>query len=343
VAENLVDDLLSVLQERLAMSFFPVLQPAIGVGSAFEGWNRRVRNAVYCLLVPLKPPQGHTFLLELGTADHMLEKTYRIRVELKCTCMREELLENTLCFRHHPQEELRRNLAASLLGTLCTGSYLDVLKTAQWFKEQVRSAWRETPHLRRSIMKVLPSSRSCKLQLTNDSGRRLSIEMVFGVQQGKSDIFLSSHTTEDTFIPSTMWAESYAVAEVKFFRHIATQAPHDTFHLKCLQLCANMLVGTGISTYIMKTVAMHLLNTIPLANWSRTDRLMRVEDILRYLHSCLEDKRLNHFFCGNENMPEDFILPPDFQTAEPINLLQYLVEDPAAYAMAMREFDELQN
>ncbi|KGL86754.1 Inositol 1,4,5-trisphosphate receptor-interacting protein-like 1, partial [Charadrius vociferus] len=342
VVEDLVDDLLAVLQENLATSFFPVLHPAIGVGSTFEGWSPREYDAVYRLLVPLKPPHGHTFHLELGTARQTPEKNSRIRVELECTCMRDQLVENRLCFLHHPQEELRRNPAASLLGTLCTGSYLDAVKTAQWFQNLVRSAWREEPPSRLYSMKLLPSSRSCKLQLTNDSGRNLFIEMVFGVQQGDSDIFLSSHTTEDT-IPSTMWAESYAVAEVKFFRHIATQAPHDTFHLKCLQLYAGILVDTGISSYILKTVAMHLLNTIPLANWSRTEFLMRLEDILQYLHSCLEDKRLDHFFFGNENIPEDIILPPDFQTAEPINLLQHLVEDQAAHARAVCEFNEIQD
>ncbi|XP_009889010.1 PREDICTED: inositol 1,4,5-trisphosphate receptor-interacting protein-like 1 [Charadrius vociferus] len=113
-------------------------------------------------------------------------------------------------------------------------------------------------------MSVLPSSRSCKLQLTSTSGRRLSIEMVFGLQQGDSDIFLSSQLTEDIFTPSTTWSESYAVAEVKFFRHIGGQAQHGALHLKCLQLFAGILVGTGFSTSVLKTVAMHLLNTIPL-------------------------------------------------------------------------------
>ncbi|KGL96504.1 Inositol 1,4,5-trisphosphate receptor-interacting protein-like 1, partial [Charadrius vociferus] len=290
VVEDLVGDLLSVVQERLPPSLFPVLQPAIGVGSAFEGWCPSEYDAVYRLLVPLEPPHGHTFHLVLGSSRLIPEKTYRIHVELKCTCTREQLVENTLCLRHHPQEELRRNPAASLLGTLCTGCCLDIQKIAQWFQNLVRSAWGEMPQSRRYRMKVLPSRRSCKLQLTNDSGRRLSIEMVFGVQQGKSDIFLSSHTTEDIFIPKTMWAESYAVAEVKFFRHVGRQAPHEGLHIKCLQLYTGILGGKVSNYYIMKTVAMHLLNTIPLANWSRTEFLMRLEDILQYLHSCLEDK-----------------------------------------------------
>ncbi|KAM6412920.1 inositol 1,4,5-trisphosphate receptor-interacting protein-like 1 [Pluvialis apricaria] len=342
VVEELVGDLLAFLQECLATSFLPVLQPAIAVGSAFEGWSPRGCDAVYRLLVPLKPPCGHTFCLELGTAGEV-PKDSRVRVELECTCTRGQLVKNTLCFLHHPEEALRRNPAASLLGTLCTGSYLDVEKTAQWFQDLVRSAWGEMLWSHHYGMKVLPSSRSCKLQLTNASGRSLFVEMVFGVQQGDSDIFLSSQTTEAIFTPSTTWAESYAVAEVKFFRHIARQAPHEAFHLQCLQLFAGILVGTGFSTCIFKTVAMHLLNTIPPSSWSRREFLMRLQDMLWYLRSCLEEKHLDHFFFGNENMPQDIILPPAFQMAEPLNLFQHLEQDPAAHAKAMRECDKLQD
>ncbi|NWY60035.1 IPIL1 protein, partial [Chionis minor] len=342
LVEELMDDLLDVIQECFSNTFLPVLQQVIGVGSAFEGWSPRGYDSVYRLLVPLKPPRGHTFQLELGTAGQMPAKFSCVRVDLECTCRRNQPGENTLCLLHHPEEELRGKQGASLLGNLCTGSYLDAQKTAQWFQQLVTSAWGDMPQSRRYTMKVLPSSRSCKLQLTNASGKNLFIELVFGVQQGDSDIFLSSHTTEvATFIPSTLWPESYAVAEVNFFRHMARQAPQDTFYLKCLQLCARILVGTSFSTYILKTVVMHLLNTIPPSSWSRRKCLMRLQDIMCYLHGSLEEKRLDHFLFGNENVPEDIILPPAFQTAEPLNLFQRLVQDPTAHTKALQDFEEV--
>ncbi|KAM6360321.1 LOW QUALITY PROTEIN: inositol 1,4,5-trisphosphate receptor-interacting protein-like 1 [Alca torda] len=322
--------------------FFPVLQPAIGVGSAFEGWSPCGHDDVYRLLVPMKPPYGHAFHLELGTAGQMPAKNC-VRVELECTCTRDHRVENTLCFLHHPEEALQRNLDSSLLSNLCTGFYLDAQKIAHWFQNLVISAWGEMPQSRGYSMQVLPSSRSCKLQLTNASGKSLLVEMVFGVQQGNSDIFLSSQTTEDTFTPSTTWAETYAVAEAKFFRRMARQAPRDTLYLNCLQLCAGILVSAGFSSYTWKTVVMHLLNTTPLSSWSRWDFMMRLQDIMWYLQGCLEEKRLDHFFFGNKKMPEDIVLPPAFQAAEPINLFQCLVQDPAAHAKALREFEELQD
>ena len=73
------------------------------------------------------------------------------------------------------------------------------------------------------------------------------------------------------FTSSTTRPENCAVAELNFFRHTARQAPHDSLHLKCLQLCARILVGTGFSTYTLKTAVMHLLTTIPLSGWRRRD------------------------------------------------------------------------
>ena len=89
----------------------------------------RQHDAAYCLLVPLKLPRGHAFHLELGTAEEMPARNSRLHVELECTCMRERLVEDLLCFLHHPEEELRKNQGPSLLGTLCTGPYLDMEET----------------------------------------------------------------------------------------------------------------------------------------------------------------------------------------------------------------------
>ncbi|KAM6444527.1 uncharacterized protein O9250_015583 [Rhynochetos jubatus] len=343
VMEELAGDLLRVFHMYFSGSFFPVLQPVIRVGSTFEGWSPREEDARYRLLLPLQPPRGHAFRLELGTAGEMPAKDSRVRVELECICRRPELVDDTLCFLHHPEEELRENQAPSLLHTLCTGSYLDAQKTARWFQDTVRSAWGVVPLSRLYKMNLLPSSRSCKMQLISTSGRSLFAEIIFGVQLGVSDIFLSSQPAEPGLIPSTRWPQSCVVAEAKFFRVVARQAPRDSFHLKCLQICARILEGTAFSTYTFKTAVMHLLTTTPLSDWRRRHFMLRLEDIMRYLDDCLKEKRLNHFFFGNEHVPEEIILPPAFPTAEPPNLFQHLAQDPAAHARAMTEFDELQN
>ncbi|PKU44757.1 inositol -trisphosphate receptor-interacting 1 [Limosa lapponica baueri] len=183
VVEELVYELLCICRKHCSNSFMPLLQPAIGMGSTSESWGPHEHHAVYRMLVPLKPPRGHAFHLELGTGE-MLANNYCIRVELECTCTREQLEENMLCFLHHPKEELRRNQGPSLLGTLCTGPYLDREKTNRWFQILVKGASVFLPQSRYWRIIVLPSTCSCKIRLTDASGNTILIEMVLGVQRG---------------------------------------------------------------------------------------------------------------------------------------------------------------
>ncbi|NXO19520.1 IPIL1 protein, partial [Oriolus oriolus] len=273
--------------------------------------------------------------LELDTAGTP-QRNFCVRVEQLCTCTREQLGQNMLCFLHHPEEELRRKQDPSLLHTLCTGSYLDVRKTVHWFYRFVRVAWSLLPQSCHWRLTLQPSGRSCKFQLSKDK-ESFMVEMIFGVQQGDSDIFVGSQPTE-VGIPSTTWLETYAVAEAKFFRHISRQAPHDSWHCKCLQLLTHILTGVGLSSYTLKTVVMHLLNTIPLTQWRRRDFQQRLMDILKYLHCSLETKQLNHFIIGNERLPMEISLPSDFQVAEPLNLFQHLATNPDAHTKARHEY-----
>ncbi|KFV66879.1 Inositol 1,4,5-trisphosphate receptor-interacting protein-like 1, partial [Dryobates pubescens] len=342
VVKELVDDLLQVLRFRLSNTFLPVPQKAIGVGSSFEGWSPyKVDSVIYSLLVPLKAPTGHKFCLQplRGGRCQIPAMDTCILVELKCSCGG----QNSLCFLHSTKNQLRRiKKAPKVLDILCTSSYLDVKKVAEWFQDLVRKAWVVLPQSRCYKMKVLPYSQtSCLLQLNNYSGRSLVLEILFGVQHGDSDIFLSSPSAENS--PGTVWTMNYFVAEKKFFSHMAKEVPQGSFHLKCLHLCTSILGGTDISPYILKTVVMHLLNTTPVSGWCRRDFIMRLADIMSYLHCCLEQKKLNFFFFGNAQMPDEIILPPDFQTCEPHNLLEHLVQDQAAHTKALRQFEEIQD
>ncbi|XP_051625794.1 inositol 1,4,5-trisphosphate receptor-interacting protein-like 1 [Manacus candei] len=336
----LMENFTFVFGHLLSDSSYPVPQRAIGVGSAFEGWSPREEDVVYSVLVPLNPPPGHTFHLEMDTSGHIPGRNFFIRVEPVCTCPREQQDDNVLCSLHHPEEEQRRNEEPNFLNTLCTGSYLDVEKTARWFYQLVRAAWPALPQSHSWQIVLLPSSRSCKFKLTR--GREsLTVDVLFGVQVGNSDIYVSSQYTESLFTPSTVWPETYAVAEMKFFRHIANQAPRDSWHLKCLQLLARALVGIGFSTYMMKTIVMHLLNTIPVSRWGKRQVLRRLGDSMEYLRGSLEEKRLDHFVVGNQTFPQEILLPPDVKTAEPPNLFHRLAQDPTTHTQAMREYQEL--
>ncbi|XP_069639071.1 inositol 1,4,5-trisphosphate receptor-interacting protein-like 1 [Haliaeetus albicilla] len=191
VVEELVNDLLCVCRTLSGNDFVPRLQPAVGLGGFQEGQSAHEEDFVYCLIVPLKPPPGHSFHLELGTEGEMLVRNSCVRVELECMCTRERWLGDVICFLHHPEEELMSSQEASLLETLCTGSYLDVEKTAFWLQELMTAASVAVPRAATSKVTVLPSTRFCKLKLTNTCEIPLSIELILAVQQGNSDTFVS--------------------------------------------------------------------------------------------------------------------------------------------------------
>ncbi|XP_075609118.1 inositol 1,4,5-trisphosphate receptor-interacting protein-like 1 [Balearica regulorum gibbericeps] len=191
VVEELVNDLLSVCRIFSGNDFMPRLQPAVGVGRFLEGWNV-AEDFFYRLLVPLKPPPGHSFHLDLGTEQEMLVRNSCLRVELECTCTRQRRLGDMLCFLHHPEDKLMSCQEASLLQTLCTGSYLDVQKTALWLQELMTAAAAVVvPSSATGKLTVLPSTRFCKLKLTNAFKISLSIELILAVQQGNSNTFVT--------------------------------------------------------------------------------------------------------------------------------------------------------
>ncbi|NWV10279.1 IPIL1 protein, partial [Ptilonorhynchus violaceus] len=350
---ELMESFTHVFVKSVRNSFYPVPQQAIGVGSAFEGWSPCERDVVYRVLVPLSPPPGHAFHLELNSAGQTAARTFCVRVEQLCTCRREQLGKKPLCFLHHSEEELRQKQKPSLLKTLCTGSYLDVKKTLRWFHKLVRSAWLRLPESSSWHLVFQPSSRSCQFRLSQGK-QSLTLEMLLGVRQGDSDIFVisqpaetqkggssisvSSQPAEADSMPSTAWPESYAVAEVKFFRHIARQVPRESLHLKCLQVFTCILRGAGFSSSTWKTVLMHLLSSVPLSRWRRREFARRLWDIMAYLRRSLQSKRLEHFVLGNTRLPAEISLPPATGTVEPLNLFEHLARDPAAHAEAMRAY-----
>ncbi|XP_014729842.1 PREDICTED: inositol 1,4,5-trisphosphate receptor-interacting protein-like 1 [Sturnus vulgaris] len=332
---NLMDNYALYFGHILSNSFYPVLQRAIGVGSAFEGWSPREQDVVYQVLIPMTPPRGHSFHLELDSAEQRHVRNFRVRVQLECTCT-EEQGEIMLCFLHHPEEELRRNQDPSLLDTLCTDSYLDVEKTARWFYQLVRAIWPALPQSQNWHLMLLPSRRSCQFKVSN--GREsFRIEMLFGVRRGDSDVFVSSQPRE-AHTQSTTWPETYTVAETEFFKHVAKQAPPDSLHLKCLQFFTRLLLGLGFSTYTIKTIVMHLLNVVPVSQWRRRDFLQRLMDISESLWLCVQAKCLNHFIVGNQRLPQDIRLPPDVQMGQTYNLFHRLAEDSAAHTQAISEY-----
>ncbi|XP_021239588.1 inositol 1,4,5-trisphosphate receptor-interacting protein-like 1 [Numida meleagris] len=338
---SLLDLLVKISQTILSDTFFPMPERPIGVGSAYEGWGPTEAEPDFCLLVPLTAPRGHVFHLELGTAGELPARNSRIRVELECTCGREQEM-GMLCFLHASEDELK-NQDPSLLHSLCTGFYLDMEKTAHWFLLLIEHAQKCMPQSATWNINVTLSGRCCKLHLRDFYGITVCVKIAFGIQQDNTDIFLSNYETQPASIASTAWPQSCAVAEVKFFQHIAAHSQGGNFCHRYLQVCARTLVGQTFPTYIVKTVLMNLLTAIPLEGWDKRHFLLRMDDILHYLRCCVEEKRLDHFFIGTEELPSEIILPQDFQVSQPLNLFQHLAQDLEKHEKVLHELEQLQD
>ncbi|XP_009473157.1 PREDICTED: inositol 1,4,5-trisphosphate receptor-interacting protein-like 1 [Nipponia nippon] len=191
VMKKVVDDLLGVCRLLCKGTSMPQMHPAVGMGGTYEAWGVRDNNIVYCLLVSLQPPPGHSFSLEPHTTGQLPARRSSIHVVLECMCSREQLLGNTLCFLHQPDGKLRCDQSSYLLRTLCTHSCLDVEKIACWAQLLVRSAWLLLPQSHHCQLTVLPSSQSCRFQLMSTSKMKFCTDMTFAVQQGTSGACLS--------------------------------------------------------------------------------------------------------------------------------------------------------
>ncbi|NXX87472.1 IPIL1 protein, partial [Urocolius indicus] len=148
-------------------------------------------DRVYHLLVPLKPPPGHSFELMLDSKGKRMVRNSLVCVDLKCMCTREKYLGDVLCFLHHPERQLVNCQEASLLQTLCTGPYLDAQKTLSWFQELMAAACVLVSQASPCKLLVLPSAHVCRIRMINSSHRYLFIELVLVLQQGNSDAFVT--------------------------------------------------------------------------------------------------------------------------------------------------------
>ncbi|CAN0038618.1 unnamed protein product [Bubo scandiacus] len=185
--KELVGDLLAVCQVLCKKTLMSQMHPASGMDGTYETWSIHENSIAYRLLVSLRPPPRHSFSLELDTTGHLPARPSSVRVVLECTCLRKQLLGDILFFLHHPDDKLPRDQSLCLLHTLCTGSYLDV-ETPHMF---MRSAWLLLPQSHHCQLEVLPSSQSCRFQMTSTSKMNICTEVIFAVQQGSSGTFLS--------------------------------------------------------------------------------------------------------------------------------------------------------
>nr|XP_009935894.1 PREDICTED: uncharacterized protein LOC104332194 [Opisthocomus hoazin] len=126
VVETLAKELIRVCQKLSKNDFMPRLQAPVGLGSFQVMDPQGDKHYVYRLLVPLEPPPGHSFHLELSTEGEMPVRNSRLRVQLECTCSEDQQPGYMLCGgRSYQQHEVaegreRANERARGGGRVCS-------------------------------------------------------------------------------------------------------------------------------------------------------------------------------------------------------------------------------
>ncbi|XP_006900757.1 PREDICTED: inositol 1,4,5-trisphosphate receptor-interacting protein-like 1 [Elephantulus edwardii] len=351
--ESFVDDLIEACRMLSRREAHLQLEDCLGIGAAFEKWGTYQETQKFDILVPIVPPQGFIFVLEMR--DPALGRRCGcVLVELECMCKCEKLLGDVLCLVHHNSDHLAAagKWNSFIKGSLCTGSHLDVYKTVQWFRNLVGNAWALVAHKYDFKLSLPPSATSCELRLDYRSGRFLSVSLVLGVQREDTLVYLVSQAPDQEQLSSVNWPESFAACEHLFLKLIGRFAPENTCHLKCLQIILslqdleNLPHGAScpvLTSYHFKTALMHLLLRLPLTDWQHNMLSQRLQDILWFLGRGLQQRSLHHFLIGNTFLPLTIPIPKTFRNAEPVNLFQHLVLNPSAHSQAVEEFHNLLN
>ncbi|XP_020014231.1 inositol 1,4,5-trisphosphate receptor-interacting protein-like 1 isoform X1 [Castor canadensis] len=349
--ESFVDDLIEACRVLSRREAHPQLEDCLGIGAAFEKWGTLNKTQKFDILVPIVPPQGTMFVLEMK--DPALGRRCGcVRVESECMCKREKLLGDVLCLVHHHRDHsvVLGKCTSSIKSALCTGIHLDVGKTMQWFRNMVSNAWALVAHKYDFKLSLPPSTTSCKLRLDYRSGRFLLISLVLGVQREDTLVYLVSQAPEQEQLTSVDWPESFAACEHLFLKLVGRFAPENTCHLKCLQIISSLQNHQSLppgashpilTSYHFKTALMHLLLRLPLTDWQHNMLSHRLQDLLWFLGRGLQQRSLNHFLIGNTFLPLTIPIPKTFRNAEPINLFQHLVLNPVAHSQAVEEFHNL--
>lgn len=348
--ESFVDDLIEACRVLSRREAHPQLEDCLGFGAAFEKWGTLHETQNFDVLVPIVPPQGTMFILEMR--DPALGRRCGcVKVDSECMCKHEKLLGDVLCLVHHRDHSaMLSKCTSSIKAALCTSSHLDVCKTVQWFRNMVSNAWALVAHKYDFKLTFPPSTTSCKLRLGYRSGRSLSISLVLGVQREDTLVYLVSQAPEQEQLTSVDWPESFAACEHLFLKLVGRFAPENTCHLKCLQIVLSLqdhqILPPGASrpiltSYHFKTALMHLLLRLPLTDWQHSMLSLRLQDLLWFLGRGLQQRSLHHFLIGNTYLPLTIPIPKAFRNAEPVNLFQHLVLNPVAHSQAVEEFHNL--
>lgn len=359
--EGFVDDLLEALRSLCNRDTDMEVEDFIGVDSMYENWP--VDRPLLCrLFVPFTPPEPYRFHPELWCSSRSApldRQGYgQIKVgradgdPLGCICGKTKLGEDMLCLLHAKQSRTRP--CREMEDLLCApeSPYLDTMQVMKWFQTALTRAWHRIAHKYDFDLAFGQLDTPGSLKIKFRSGKFMPFNLIPAIQSDDSDLYFVSHLPREpsggTPASSTDWLLSFAVYERHFLRITSKGLPEGACHLSCLQIASfllskqSRLTGpSGLSTYHLKTVLLHLLLSRKASDWKAEQLDSRLHELLCFLEKSLLEKKLHHFFVGNRKVPESMGLPEAVRRAEPLNLFRPFVLQRSLYRKTVDSFYEM--
>ncbi|KAG8430829.1 hypothetical protein GDO86_019927 [Hymenochirus boettgeri] len=357
--EGFADDLLESLRSVCNRDADMEVEDNMCVGSTYENW--RVNRPLTCdLIVPFAPPEPYQFKCQPWVANQSIPPDKQgcgtIQVcgpgdeARSCVCDKTKLGEDMVCLLHNPTNKKTDNREIDLLCSKNT-NLLDTHQVMKWFQSAVTKAWGKISHKYDFDLSFSHLDSPGALRVKFRSGKIISFNITPVVQFEDTDLYFISHFPSSPVshdLSHTHWVLSFAVYEKRFLKNIAKHLPMNSCHLSCLQIMSFLhskqchITGTsGLSTYHLKTVLMHLILARPFTDWDVVMLEERLRDMFKSLEKCLLEKRLHHFMVGNPKLPQFVNLPEDFQYAEPLNLFRPFVLNRELYHNTLVMFYEM--
>ncbi|XP_075071835.1 inositol 1,4,5-trisphosphate receptor-interacting protein [Mixophyes fleayi] len=353
--EGFADDLLEALRSLCNRDADMEVEDSICIGSMYENW--RVNKPLICdLLVPFAPPEPYHFKCQPWVTDTSIDPDKQSYGTILvcgpddkssgCVCDKKKLGEDMLCLLHNPNNKKIENKDVNLLCSKNT-NYLDTDQVMKWFQTAVTKAWSRISHKYEFELTFNNLDTPGALRVKFKSGKVISFNITPVVQYEDSDLYFISHFPPEVS-SSVHWTLSFAVYERRFLKDFAKNLPDNSCHLGCLQIMTFLhskqchLTGpTGLTTYHLKTVLLHLLLNCPYSDWGNVMLEDRLRDVFKNLEKCLLEKKLHHFMVGNPKLPESVKLPEHFRVAEPLNLFRSFVLNRELYQKTLSMFYEM--
>lgn len=356
--EGFADDLLESLRSICDREADMEVGDFVGIGSMFESW--KVCKPLICdLIVPFSPPDPYSFQFDLwcSPSSNMppdMQGCGKIKVTKfgeneGCLCGSANLGEDLLCLLHSRNDA--HNVDHSPDELLCSRNthFLAKDRVMKWFQISVTKAWGRISHKYDFEVTFRNLDAAGALKIRFRSGKVIVMNIIPVVQLEDTDAYFVSHFPSDfnTFA-DPYWPLSLAVYERNLLKHFTKRLPRSSCHLHCLQVITFLhrkqtgLTGrNALTNYILKTAVLHLLLSKKPSTWSIENMEHRLRDVLGFLQSSLQEKRLLHVLIGNKKVPEEVQLPEIILRAEPVNLFRSLVLQTELYAATLRHYQEM--